>query len=404
MHQRTWLSLLSLPLVAGFTYPLLAPRLQQVPRIESARSAQDPLAGLADIQDVLNYIRDNYVDPVDMGKVLSGGVQGALERAHPLNAFLSADDLRLPDPGPADVGIRMLRRGIFAAVLSVAPESPAAKAGLLTGDVIRKVDGSPISELTQPLLERKLRGVAGSSVTLLRYSVATGETKPLVLERAILPRPALGVRRETGALVVALPDLLDGRAEELRALVQPTDAPSTLLLDLRRTYGGTVEEAARVAALLGFKGPLGVIQEQGKSDREVLVPSLPALAVARVATLTSGGTSGAVELLVSAQKKAKAPTFGDRTAALGVALTRLPLRSGGAVDIVYQRFQASGGERLDRMGVQPEKPLRGLRPEDDPIPKVLELLRKGANAMARNEFAHPLRRQTSRSRVRTDIG
>lgn len=401
MHQRTWLALFSFPLVAGFTYPLVAPRHQQVPRTEGAKTSQDPLAGLADIQDVLNYVRENYVDPVDMGKVISGGVQGTLVRAHPLNAFYTPEDLRLPDPGPGDVGIRLLKRDIYAVVLSVAPDSPAAKAGLLTGDVIRKVDGSAVSELTQPLLERKLRGPNGAPVTLLRYSVATGETKPLTLERAVLARPAVSIRRETGVVVVALPDLLEGRVEEIRKLLQPGDGTSTLLLDLRRAHGGSVEEAARLAVALGFKDSLGTIHEQGKPDQPIAVPTVAALPAARVATLSGIGTAGPAELVVSACKKAKANTFGDRTAALGVALTRLPLRSGGAVDLVNQRWQAVGGERLDRQGVVPERPLRGLRPEDDPVPKVLELLQKGNTPQA--SLAGTLMRGlTLRSRVRTD--
>lgn len=404
MHQRTWLSLLSLPLVLGFTYPMLLPRIQTGSRQETPRTQQDPLAGLADIQDVLNYVRENYVDPVDMNKVLAGGVEGALERAHPLNAYLTPEDLRLPDPGPADVGIRLLRRGlVYAVVLSVVPDSPAAKAGLLTGDVIRKVDGSPLSELTQPMLERRLRGPVGSSLTLLRYSVATGETKPIVLQRAMLPKPAISIRREAGVVVAGLPDLAEGRTEELRTLLQPTDASSTLLLDLRRAHGGSLEEATRLAASLGMKGPMGQIQEQGKADREIAVPTLAPLPMRGVASLTGIGTTGPAELLASALKKQKAPSFGDRTAALGVTLTRIPLRTGGAVEIVYQRWLGVGGERLDRQGVAPEKPLRGLRPEEDPIPKVLELMKEAPAAQV-SALGTVRRDLTLHSRMRTDIG
>mgnify|MGYP001439638583 CR=1 FL=1 len=381
MHQRTWLSLLTLPLVAGFTYPMVVPRLPQA-KVEGGKASQDPLAGLADIQDVLTYVRDNYVDPVDMNKVLAGGVRGALERAHPLNAFLTAEDLRLPDPGPGSLGIRVLRRGIYASVLSVLPGSPAAKAGLLAGDVIRKVDGTPVAELNQPLLERRLRGPVGSSVTLLRYAVATGETRSLTLSRAAMAAPAVTLRREAGVVVAELPDLADGRTEELRAQIQPADARSVLLLDLRRCHGGTVAEAGRLAASLGLKGGLGVLQEPGKSDEELRLPPMEPLGLTRVASLSGFGTAGAAELVVSALKKEGRTTYGDRSVALGVKLVRLPLRQGGAVELVQQRWQAVGGERLDRQGVLPETQLRGLRPEDDPVPRVIELIQKGTSPKA----------------------
>jgi len=57
-------------------------------------------------------------------------VQAVLERSHPLNAYLTAEDLRLPDPGPAEAGLVVVKRGIYATVLAVVPGGPAAKAGI----------------------------------------------------------------------------------------------------------------------------------------------------------------------------------------------------------------------------------------------------------------------------------
>ena len=112
MHQRSWLSLLTLPLVAAFTYPVMFQPVHDAPRYVAQAgpqaAAQDPLAGLSDIQDVLTLVRDNYVDKPEMEKVINGGIQGVLERAHPLNAYLTAEDLHLPDPGPAGIGITVV--------------------------------------------------------------------------------------------------------------------------------------------------------------------------------------------------------------------------------------------------------------------------------------------------------
>jgi carboxyl-terminal processing protease len=393
MHQRTWLSLLTLPLVAGFTFPMVVP---PQARIESRQTSQDPLAGIADIQDVLSLIRDNYVDPVDMERVLSGGIQAALERAHPLNSYLTTEDLRAPDPGPAEAGLRVVKRGIYAQVLSVLPEGPAAKAGLLQGDIIRKIDGESVGNLTAWSVARRLRGQVGSSLSLLRYSVVSGETRTLELKRVLMPRTPLSLRREGKGSVVALPDLEQGRAQEFREIVKGLDPKLPLLLDLRQCVGGTLEEAAQVASLLGLSGAVASIQEKGRPDRDLPIPPALTPAVPRIGVLMGSGTAGPGEALASAMKQAKLPSFGDRTASLGACLIRIPLRMGGAVEIVNQRWTGRGGEHLDGQAVVPEQPLRGLRPDEDPVPKALELLETAPDRKASLLF-HPLRLPGSQS-------
>jgi carboxyl-terminal processing protease len=373
MHQRTWLSLITFPLVAGFTAPMVVPHLSPA-IVGSVQTSQDPLAGVTDIQDVISLIRDNYVDPVDIDRVLSGGIQAALERANSQNSFLTQEDLSLPDPGPADTGLRVVRRGLYAQVLAVLPDSPAAKAGIISGDIIRKVDGESVGALTSWSLARKLRGQAGSSVTLLRYNVVSGEMKSLVLKRSIPSRYPISVRKEAKGTVVSLMDMDKGRAQELAALLPRFDASLPLVLDLRQCVGGYIDEAAQIAAMTGIAGPIASVQEVGKPDREIPVPVVKPASFPKVGIVIGLGTAGASEVLASSAKKSKLPTFGDRTASLGVGMTRILLRMGGAVEIVNQRWVGSGGERLDRQPVLPEQPLRGLRPDEDPIPRVLDML------------------------------
>ena len=122
MHARSWLSVLSLPLVAAFTLPVLqqANPPSHSATVDAKAAPQDPLAGLSDIQDVLSLVQQNYVDPPDMEKVVWGGVQAVLERSHPLNSYLTAEDLRLPDPGPAEAGLVVVKRSIYATASTVA--------------------------------------------------------------------------------------------------------------------------------------------------------------------------------------------------------------------------------------------------------------------------------------------
>jgi carboxyl-terminal processing protease len=379
MHARTWLSVLSLPLVAVFTVPVLQ---QGNPPPAPAKagagaSPQDPLAGLSDIQDVLSLVQQNYVDPPDMEKVVSGGVQAVLERSHPLNAYLTAEDLRLPDPGPAEAGLVVMKRGIYATVLAVVPGGPAAKAGIQAGDVIRKVDGDSVGRLSAWALERKLRGPVGSSLDLYRYN-ATGDLTKTTVQRQVIEPGAVTFKQGQGALLVSLPDLTPGRAAELKQALGAADRSQTLVLDLRQCLQGSMDEAAAVAGLLGSKGNLATLQEAGKPDRVLAVTGTGA-AFARLALLVGRSTLGAAEVLASCLKKDGARTFGERTPGFGVERARFALKQGGAVVLVSKRWVGLGGEKLDRQGVVPDQVLK-LADAEDPLAKVLAALAAPAPA------------------------
>ncbi len=368
MHQRTWLSLISLPLVATFTYPLV----RQTPTKPAAEArSQDPLAGLADIQDVLGLVRDNYVDRPDMEKVISGGVLAVLERAHPLNAYLTPEDLRLPDPGPADIGLRLLKRGIYAQVVAVRPGGPGDKAGLQVGDVIRKIDKESVGPLSAWSLERALHGPAGTSLNLLRYASTEAQIKTVTVAREVPGKATITLKKSDKAHMVSIPDLMPGRAVELKTMLPKLDRKLPLVLDLRQCSEGDLTEAALVAGLFAPGGTFVTIQEHGQKDRILEFKTAGEAPFAKVILLFGPSTLGPAEALTSALKKAGNPTFGERTLGLGVERTRLLLRQGGAVELVTKRWLGAGGEKLDRSGIVPDHVLKGLKADEDPIPKIL---------------------------------
>jgi len=380
MHARTWLSVFSFPLVAAFTLPVIQQgeqaRTQPKPGVKAP--PQDPLAGLSDIQDVLALVQQNYVDPPDMEKVVAGGIQAVLERSHPMNAYLSAEDLRLPDPGPAGVGLVVVKRGIYATVLAVTPGGPAAKAGIQPGDVIRKVDGDSVGLLSAWALERRLSGPDGSTLDLYRYN-ATGDLTKTTLQRQRLPKAPVALKQGAGALMVSLPDLNSGRADELKKVLAAVDHGQTLVLDLRQCVKGSAEEAVAVAGLLGAKGSFGTLQEAGKPDRGVAVTGT-GTPFARLALLVGRSTLGLPEVLASCLKKGGAKTFGEKTPGLGVERSRFPLKQGGAVELVSRRWVGLGGEKLDRQGVAPDQVLK-VTDSEDVLAKVLAALQAPAPAV-----------------------
>jgi len=378
MHPRAWLSVLSFPLVAAFTLPILQP---QAPAPKPAASAgQDPLAGLTDIQDVLSLVQQNYVDRPDMEKVIGGGIQAVLERAHPLNSLLSQEELRAPEAGPAEAGLKVLKRGgqgLYAQVVAVIPGGPAAQAGLQVGDVIRKVDGESVGVLSAFDLERRMRGAEGSTLNLFRWAAATGDLNKVVVTRRRLEARALEVKADAQGLRLVVPDLNAGRADEIRKLLLAQDRQKPVVLDLRTCFEGQVEEARKLAGLFLSGAPFGTLQEAGKGETPLKTPEGATLGFARPALFLAPSTQGPAELLAAAFRKADLPAVGERTLGLMVERARFPLRQGGAVELVHKRYVGAGGEKLDRQGVVPTTAVRG-KDEAEHLQKLWEAALKPA--------------------------
>ena len=165
MNPRNWLVLGTLPIVLGVTTPYWSP-MRQWSTTATAATLQDPsatqknevnldqLAGLADIQDILDLMNDRYVEIPNMELVINGGIQSALEKSHPFNSWLSATDLQEEDPGVASVGMTLIKRGIYASVLAVVPGGPADRAGIRPGEVIRRLNGLSLNKMSAWKMQR----------------------------------------------------------------------------------------------------------------------------------------------------------------------------------------------------------------------------------------------------------
>src|SRR4029453_9443327 len=120
-------------------------------------------------EDVVSLILNNYVEDARIDKVMEGALRGLADGLDPDSAYLTAAEVKTIEPGeklPAgDVGIELTRQ-YYLRVIAARDESPAAKAGLQTGDYVRAIDGKPARDLSVFEGMRLLRGAPGSKVTL----------------------------------------------------------------------------------------------------------------------------------------------------------------------------------------------------------------------------------------------
>src|SRR3954469_20689792 len=212
--------------------------------------------------DVVNLITDRYVEKVDMDKVLNGAMHGLADSLDPDSAYLTSDlvkQIEANAPQPAgDLGIDLTRQ-YWLRIIATRDGSPAAKAGLHTGDYVRLIGDTPTREMSVFEGMRRLRGAPGSKVSL---TIIRGNTNdPHVLELSREPLPTTDVRSRTAApgvgylRVAAFTSRTAAQAKT--AVADLTRAGATrLIVDVRRTSGGSNDGGLALARLFVGTGTL----------------------------------------------------------------------------------------------------------------------------------------------------
>jgi carboxyl-terminal processing protease len=312
--------------------------------------------------DVVQLVMSNYVEDVKVDKAMEGALRGLADGLDPDSAYLDAKQVRsvaaneaLPD---GDVGIELTRQ-YYLRVIAARDGSPAAKASLQTGDFVRAIDSRPTRDMSVFEGSRLLRGAAGSKVTLTVIRGSAAEPHDVVLVREKAAGPAVSSRvigTDVGYLRVA--SFGNGAVEDIKKqTAELTKAGAkSLLIDLRRTAEGSLDNGLAAARLFVKEGTLAVKAGREKTDR-VTIAARPNDAISDLPAtlLVSTGTSGAAELFIAAlDGNNRADIVGERT--LGRAglqkLVQLPENRG--LWLTYAKYLTPKGDPIHGKGIEPD--------------------------------------------------
>ena len=370
MTKRTRLSvlLISTPLLAFIVLGNVMGR---------ASDGEATFRQLRVFDDVVSLILNNYVEDPKVDSVMEGAMRGLADSLDPDSAYLTAAEVRSLDPGeklPAgDVGVELTRQ-YYLRVIAARDDSPAAKAGLQTGDYVRAIDGKPARDLSVFEGMRLLRGAPGSKVTLtvIRGNAAephqvelVRETTPGSIVTSKMLAPDLGyVRIATfGADTAAK---VRKQAEDLRGT-----GATRLIVDIRRTAEGPFETGIETARAFVKTGTLVQIagrdpqakptdKPEPKVRPEAIKDTIAAKAgdgaiALPVTLLVTTGTSGAAELFAAALTGNKrADMIGERTLGRAGLQKLVKLPDGRGLWLTYARYVTPGGELIQGRGLTPD--------------------------------------------------
>jgi carboxyl-terminal processing protease len=356
----------------------VAQRRNEPARIDTTK----PGAGLQIIRDAYEEIRGKAVNQPSEDDLARGAVRGmikVLQKAQedPYALFYSPRDYRsfreLTTGRFSGIGIWLKPDSKEMKVVSVLPDTPAAKAGLREGDVIRSVDGASISDMTVDEAAAKIKGPEGTTV---RVDVErAGTTLSFDIERQRISLPAVEAALEgTDVGYIRLLTFSTGVSAQTRLEVERlmTKGAEGIVLDMRDNGGGIFDEAIDVASLFIEDGPVVRYQQRGQ-DEIVYDAKGDAYESVPLVVLVNGGTASASEIVAGAlQDAGRAVIVGSTTFGKGSVQQLVPLVDGSALKLTIAAYLTPVSGSIDGKGIDPDVEVTN-RPEQKQ--RALEILR-----------------------------
>jgi carboxyl-terminal processing protease len=341
------------------------------------RSPAQPYRALDVFSDVLAHVENGYVEEVDERELVYGAIDGMMARLDPHSSFMRADvyrQMRDETTGEFDgLGLELSVSAGEVTVISPVAESPGERAGIRPGDRILSIDGAPTREMTLADATRRMKGPAGTKVTLEVMREGFASPQHLVLVRDRIRTQSVDMRVLDAERRLAYVRVRTFQERTDRSLARALDDARAqlggpirgLVLDLRNNPGGLLDQAVRVADVFLANGVIVSTAGRGRRNLEVerarekdTEPAYP------MVVLVNKGTASASEIVAGAlQDHGRAVVVGTPTFGKGSVQTNIELEDGSGLKLTVARYYTPKNRSIQAQGIAPdvrvdEAPLR----------------------------------------------
>ncbi len=352
-----------IPLSRRLLAPLAALALAQ-PVHAVEEQGRIPLDELRTFADVYNQIRRGYVEEIDDSTLLEYAIQGMLMGLDPHSVYLTAEDfenLQESTTGEfSGLGIEVGMEDGYVTIIAPIDGSPAAEAGLQSGDVILKLDDTQVKGMSLNEAIELMRGPKGSEITLTIGR--PGESQPFEVTLVRDTIKVASVRQrwlEPGYGYIRIAQFQSHTGEDvaksLKRLMDEQELKG-LVLDLRNNPGGILNASVDVAGLF-LDGGTVVYTEGRLANSDVHYDADPddASSGAPLVVLINGGSASASEIVAGAlQDHGRAVVMGTSSFGKGSVQTVLPLSESRAVKLTTALYFTPSGRSIQAEGIAPD--------------------------------------------------
>ncbi|GLR50794.1 peptidase S41 [Shinella yambaruensis] len=316
--------------------------------------------------DVFERVRAQYVTPPKEDQLIENAINGMLTSLDPHSSYMNAkdaEDMRTQTRGEfGGLGIEVTMEDELVKVITPIDDTPAARAGVLAGDFISKIDGQDVRGLKLEEAVEKMRGAVNTPIKLTL--IRKGAEKPieLTIMRDIIAVKAVKSRVENDVGYLRVISFTEKTYDDLEAAITkikeevPADKLKGYVLDLRLNPGGLLDQAINVSDAFLERGE--VVSTRGRNEDETrrfnatpgdITDGKP------VIVMVNGGSASASEIVAGAlQDLRRATVLGTRSFGKGSVQTIIPMGDAGALRLTTALYYTPSGKSIQGTGITPD--------------------------------------------------
>jgi carboxyl-terminal processing protease len=351
--------------------------------VSVAATSQD--AWVKRLLDVYKIVEAQHLRGANLDTFMEGAIHGGLSTLNdPYTAYFNAEEwtafLNSLDGSFSGIGAYLEESDPYVVISSPIKGSPAERAGLKPGDRLLEANGESLQGLTTEQVVTKVRGPAGTNVTLKVERPSEGRTFTVTITREVVSLPDLESKLLDGGIgYIALYTFGSNTDKQFWNAVADLkrQGARALVLDLRNNGGGYVDVAVSIAGGWVPEGePVLTTKMRDGEDRELSPGGLINLPTA---VLVNGGSASASEILAGAIQDWKAGTLvGEKTFGKGTVQQLLRLSDGAGLKVTIAEYLTAKGRRVDKIGLTPDVEVKA----PEPAPEVLAPLKLEGKVIA----------------------
>ncbi|MBC6443720.1 MAG: S41 family peptidase [Rhodobacteraceae bacterium] len=317
--------------------------------------------------DIFERIRSAYVEEVDEEELIRAAVNGMLTSLDPHSSYLPPEDfgaMQVQTRGEfGGLGIEVTQENGFVKVVAPIDDTPAAEAGVQSGDIITRVDGDTTLGMTLNETVDRMRGPVGSEIVITIVREGQEEPFDITIIRDTIKVKATRVRQEGDAVVLRITtfseqtfaNLESGLKEQVEEM-GGMDNVSGFIIDLRNNPGGLLNQAVLVSDAFLEKGEIVSTRGRSAGDSDRINAQPGDLAEGKpIVVLINNGSASASEIVAGAlQDHHRAVVVGTRSFGKGSVQTIMPLQGDGAIRLTTARYYTPSGRSIQALGVAPD--------------------------------------------------
>ncbi|MCS5573120.1 MAG: S41 family peptidase [Pseudomonadales bacterium] len=323
-----------------------------------------PLNELRVFAEAFNRISSAYVEEIDDRTLLENAIRGMLSQLDPHSAYLdreSFSDLQEITSGNyGGLGIEIDMENGFVKVIAPMDETPAAKAGIESGDLIVQLDGRPVKGMSLTEAVDTMRGEPGSDIKVMIVKTGQPSPKELTLTREIIKVASVRQRYlENGHGYLRIAQFQSDTGDEVeKAIIRLKDEGDLdgLIIDLRNNPGGVLQSAIEVSDVFMNDGLIVyTVGRLNESQLRYSATGTDAISGVPIVVLVNEGTASASEIVAGAlQDNGRAIVMGTDTFGKGSIQTILPLNNEKAIKLTTARYFTPSGKSIQAEGIVPD--------------------------------------------------